>query len=274
MGKSQGYTTMSLSCRPAIATVDLRPRPAIHSRKKWIREDQLRPDATQRLFCFPYAGGGASVFEAWPGHLEDEMDVVAVQLPGRESRTGEAPYTDLLEAVKATAQAILPFLDRPFAFFGHGMGGLLSYELAHELQRSGKIPFHLFISACGVPHLPRKSRLHHALPRPQLLKELRHLTGTESELFESSEYLDLLLSSFRSDLQMLDDYEYRQRPLLSCPITALYGTDDKLADKRDMQEWSRYSSGSFGLCVIPGDHFFLKSSEDILLELLSRRIRA
>jgi medium-chain acyl-[acyl-carrier-protein] hydrolase len=258
------------SSKAAVASTMVRQSTASNNdRNIWIRRSQPRTNATCRLFCFPYAGGGASIFDQWDGR---EVEVVAVQLPGREDRLTEAPFTDLAKAVKAIAFGISPLLEEPFAFLGHSMGGLLGFELAHELKKSGKEPFHLFVSGCVAPHLPRKSRLHHNLPRNQFMRELRQLNGTSEELLDSPEYVDLLLSFLRPDLQMVDEYQCKKRPPLSCPVTAIYGTEDKLANKRDMQEWNRYTTGSFGLCAIPGDHFFLKSATDILLELISRRI--
>jgi medium-chain acyl-[acyl-carrier-protein] hydrolase len=251
-------------------TASVRRQPGNSSSSVWIKRGHLRKNAAYRLFCLPYAGGGASIFERWSGRLSDEAEIMAVQLPGRENRSKEAAFTDLLTAVKAVASGISPFLEEPFAFFGHSMGALLAFELAHELRQLGKEPFHLFVSACGAPHLPQKSRLHHALPRTQFLKEMRLLNGTDEELLDSPEYVDMLLSFLRPDLQMIDEYQYRQRPPLSCGITAFYGTEDRIAEKKDMQEWRRYGNGLFRLCVVPGDHFFLKSAEEIVLELISR----
>jgi medium-chain acyl-[acyl-carrier-protein] hydrolase len=254
---------MSAGSKAAVAPTMVRRSLANLDQNVWVRRGQSSPNSTSRLFCFPYAGGGASIFDQWGGHFSDEMEVVAVQLPGREERFKEAPFTEMSKVEKAIASGISPFLEKSFAFFGHSMGGLLAFELAHEIRQSGKEPFHLFVSACVAPHLRRKSRLHHDLPRSQFPRELRHLDGMAEELLNLPECLDL---------QMVDEYQCRQRPPLSCPITAFYGTEDKLANKLDMQEWRGYTSGSFGLCAIPGDHFFLKSATDILLELISRRI--
>src|SRR5690349_18667918 len=144
MREPHEHSTIITNGKAAVAAGEVRRRFESSSRNPWIKGDRRRMNATHRLFCFPYAGAGASIFERWSGRLTDEVEVVAVQLPGRENRLREAPFTELLTAVKAIAVGISPFLDKPFAFFGHSMGGLLGFELAHELRQSGKEPFHLF----------------------------------------------------------------------------------------------------------------------------------
>jgi len=95
----------------------------------WIDYLKPNPRANVRLFCFPYAGGGASIFRTWANDVPTGVEVCPVQLPGRESRLIEQPFTRLSSLVQALAQAISPYLDVPFAFFGHSMGALISFEL-------------------------------------------------------------------------------------------------------------------------------------------------
>src|SRR5687767_13169779 len=103
-----------------------------------IRNSQphLRPHL--RLFCFPYAGGGASIFRTWSVGLPEGVQVCAVQFPGREERLSEEPFDHWREIVKALADVFSPNLaELPFIFFGHSMGALISFELARELRRRG-----------------------------------------------------------------------------------------------------------------------------------------
>ena len=121
----------------------------------WITCRAPQPDAAVRLFCFPYAGGGASVYRDWPRLLADNVEVCAIQLPGRENRLKEPLIRQLPALIEKLVVEIRPFLTRPFAFFGHSMGALLNYELTHALMAAGAPgPAHLFFSAYRAPHLP------------------------------------------------------------------------------------------------------------------------
>jgi len=104
---------------------------------RWVMYPRPNPDARLRLFCFPYAGGGASVFYAW-AEGSPQMEVCPVQLPGRESRLSEPPFTRLPPLVQALASDIRTHLDKPFAFLGHSMGATIAFELARELAREQK----------------------------------------------------------------------------------------------------------------------------------------
>ncbi len=151
--------------------------PATHTGQKsrtaqdpWISTPAHRPDARMRLFCFPYAGGGTSAYNPWAKSLPDEIALYSIRLPGRESRLREAPHVRMAPLVQDLADALSPYLDLPFAFFGHSMGGLVTFELARQLRRQhAPQPLHLFVSSHRAPP---------AQPRSAALQPLRRRTGT------------------------------------------------------------------------------------------------
>src|SRR5262245_17886558 len=127
----------------------------------WISHWRHNPEARLRLFCLPYAGGGASSYKTWAENLPPAVEVCPVQPPGREGRRGELPFTRLLPLIGAISEAILPLLDRPFALFGHSLGAKVAFELARALQQKhGFNPVYLFISACPAPQLPNHEMIH------------------------------------------------------------------------------------------------------------------
>src|SRR5215216_1291987 len=87
----------------------------------WFKPAAPNPSAPLRLFCFPYAGGGSTIFRNWPRQLSPHVEVVTALLPGREGRLREPPLDRVDKVVDAAAENIRPWLDRPFAFFGHSM---------------------------------------------------------------------------------------------------------------------------------------------------------
>ena len=100
---------------------------------RWVWSPRPNPGARLRLFCYPYAGGRAAVYRRWPESLPASIEVCAIEPPGHGTRLSETPFTRLSPLVEALAAALDPYLDRPFAFFGHSLGSLVSFELAGGL---------------------------------------------------------------------------------------------------------------------------------------------
>ena len=119
---------------------------------KWLVTSELRPAARVRLFCFPFAGGGSAVFRSWASSLESDIEVISVEPPGRLGRIHEEPVSDIKSFVDELIEEMLPLLDKPFAFFGHCLGGLTMYETARRLIHTTEFhPTHLFASGRDLP---------------------------------------------------------------------------------------------------------------------------
>src|ERR1035441_10334502 len=158
----------------------------------WISCRKPGPKTRLRLFCFPYAGAGAGTFLTWSDNLPADVEVCPVQLPGRGARMTERPFTQLSPLVEALAQALAPLLDKPFAFFGHSLGALVSFELARQIRRQyGVHPVRLFVSAGRAPQIPDRLPAIHTLPDKEFLLELRRLNGTLSELLDHEELMNI-----------------------------------------------------------------------------------
>lgn len=224
-----------------------------------------------RLFCFPYAGGSAHIFDAWPGLLPSSLEVVAVQLPGRGKRFAERPYVRLASLVTDLQWAIAPLLDRPFAIFGHSMGALLAFELTRCIRRKGwKLPVQLFVSGARAPHNQPPERQLHTLSKREFVAELRQLNGTPPEILEAQELIELLLPTLYADFELLETYTYAAEAALPVPITALGGLDDPTMSPHDLSAWRAHTSEGFCAIMFPGDHFFIKGCERQLLRLLGQ----
>jgi medium-chain acyl-[acyl-carrier-protein] hydrolase len=223
----------------------------------WI--DRFPQSTTSlRLFCFPCAGGGASAYRAWHAELPGGIELCPIQLPGRESRYRERPFESLDTLVLAIADAIAPWLDRSYAFFGHSMGGLVAFELARELRRRGlPEPRHLFVAGITPPRPRVASRSRHQLNDVELLDELRRFGGTPARLLDEPEVVRLLLPVLRADLAVVETYHPRLEPPLSVPIAAFAGAWDPEAPPDAMADWRAQTDAAFQLMTFAGDHFFL-----------------
>jgi len=238
----------------------------------WLVRARPNEHAGLRLFCFPYAGGGALAFRPWADHMPSSVEVCSVQPPGRETRIKEPPFNQVLLMARAIAEAIDPYLDKPFAFFGHSMGALIAFELARELRRtSGRLPVKLYVSGRVAPQLPlrRPSPLHN-LSAAEFKEALRGLNGTPEAVLENELLMGLLTPLLRADFSVNEAYAYVAEPPLGCPIYALGGLRDAEIDREHLDGWREQTSGEFELRLFPGDHFYLNTAQQLLLQVLSQ----
>jgi surfactin synthase thioesterase subunit len=237
----------------------------------WFQNIHVRGRVDLKLFCFPYAGGTASIFRSWANLLPSAIQVIPVELPGRGGRISELPYVSLPPLVEALADAILPLLDTPFAFFGHSMGAVIGFELARCLRQAhGREPYALIASGRRAPHVPDTDPVTYNLPHDEFIEELKRIEGTPSEVLEHAELMELVLPLLRADFQLIQTYEYHEGDPLRCNIFAYCGSQDEEETRELMSKWQEQTLSRFKLHVLPGDHFFLRSSQKLLLELLAR----
>src|SRR5207344_3079029 len=123
-----------------------RYRPAMTTASPWLVCFEPVPNASVRLFCFPYAGGGAAVYRSWRTELPDGVELWAVRPPGRELRYKERAYHRMGPLVDALEKELEPVLDLPHAFFGHSLGAITAFEVARQLERRGRGPRQVLVS--------------------------------------------------------------------------------------------------------------------------------
>jgi surfactin synthase thioesterase subunit len=241
----------------------------------WILAPSLpRPEAPHRLFCFPYAGGGASTFASWAACLPAGVEVFPVQLPGRENRLREPLFRELPPLVEALATALTPLLNRPFAFFGHSLGALIAFELTRWLRRhSGPLPMLLMLSAQAPPHLPRNYPSPYALSDDSFLQELaRRYGGIPSQLFSDRELRELFLPVLQADFALLAAYRYQAEAPLEMSLEVFGGEQDRAVRHDELYAWQEHTRGPIRLRLYPGDHFYVKPSRDALMADIARAL--
>ncbi|AJC52681.1 MULTISPECIES: alpha/beta fold hydrolase [Streptomyces] len=230
-------------------------------RNRWFYQAEPQDDAGVRLFCLPYAGGSASAYRTWRDLAPDHVHVHPLELPGRGARWGETPVSKLPLIADMLADALAGHLDRPYALFGHSMGGLIAFELTRTLRGRGlPQPVHLFVSGSAAPDLPRTRQPIHAAPDVDVLEELRFLGGTPTELLNDAGLMELLLPALRADFSLLETYQYHAQPPLTVPLTVFGGNADALVASEKLHRWLRQTSAASRLVVLPGEHFFLHSA--------------
>ena len=242
--------------------------------ERWFPlRDARRSAAALRLFVFPYAGGRASAFRTWGGGLPEAVEVLALQPPGREQRLAERPLESVPEAVEAFLPAVLPLCDRPFAFFGHSLGGLLAYELTRALRaRGAPLPVHFFASGSRAPHAPLPERPVHVLSGQAFLDRLQALGGTPQAVLDCRELMELFTPMLLADFRMSETYRAEHPEPLPMPLSILGGTEDAEVRPERLAAWAEVAGAGSELLWFPGGHFFLHAEERGVLDAVARAL--
>ncbi|NUK02263.1 thioesterase [Streptomyces lunaelactis] len=234
-----------------------------------------RADSRHRLICFPHAGAGAGAYADWAGLLPPEIELAAVQLPGRQNRIAEDPVTEVGPLVRVLTQALRPVMDGSFSFFGHSGGAILAFELARALQRKGgPQPSHLFLSAQSAPGTTGRVRRLHDLSDDELGAEVVRLGGIEAEIAEDEDVMDALLMTLRADFELWENHRIEPGPRLSVPITVLSGQSDPRAPLDTLDGWREQTDGPFGTRFYPGGHFYFLGEAAELVGHISQTLLA
>jgi medium-chain acyl-[acyl-carrier-protein] hydrolase len=237
------------------------------SSTKWILFPWPNPLAKLRLFCFHHAGGSAQVFHGWPGRLPPGVEMGAIQLPGRGQRLGESHIRRLAPLSRIIAQELLPYLDKPFVFYGHSLGALLCFETARSLRRENwRQPAHLFVSATEAPHRRSERETISGLPKNGLIKKLREFNGAPVETLQNDELFELMEPTIRADFELCETYGYHPEPPLECSMTIYGGMEDHEVKAERLAAWSEMTVGASEIRMFPGGHFYFNTSQAVFLQ--------
>lgn len=242
---------------------------------EWFRLMSPERPCEINLVCFPYAGGSASVFRRWHCGLPDHVAVYGLEMPGRSVRFREPLVRSSSALIPQVGAALLAHIDGPFAFFGYSMGAILAFETARWLREMhGVLPIHLYVAAMSAPHLPAAKQMRHTLGDESFWSGIKHLNGTPEELANNAEFIEVILPILRADVQIVETYTYTASRPLSCPITALAGSADRDCPSDTVVKWRAHTSARFRFQMFSGQHFFIRTEEQAVLQLLSADLAA
>lgn len=248
------------------------PAPAADA-GKWFLVPRPSRAPRLRIFCIPFLGGLGSVFSGWVRHLPEEIELQALQLPGRPPRHAEAAHSRYPELVDALRDALLPRLDAPYAIYGHSLGALLAFGLAHALRDAGApAPEHLFLAAYPAPHLHNPVGDIAGLPEAEFIEGLKRLRGIPEQVLADSELLNVFLPSLRAEIALLNSYAHEARTPLAVPATILGGTHDHVVTAAEIDAWRQHFAGAVDVREIDGGHYFVKDAPRSVVDVVLARL--
>jgi len=240
---------------------------------KWFLISRPKPLARYRLFCFPYAGGSASAYLPWEDLLPAQVELVAIQPPGRANRLDERLSTSVVETAEQLARVIPPLLDRPYLTYGHSMGSIVSFELLHLLKASGlPLPRRYFGAARQGPQVPRRIAPFYDYPLEEFKIELKRFGGTPDAVLENAELMEMLVPMLRTELRAA--YAYRREPVakLECDVSIFGGTRDEIVLPEELPPWQEHFLKKMDFRLFDGSHFFMEDNKDQVVSAICESI--
>jgi len=235
---------------------------------RWLQYPQPRPAAPMRLVCLPHAGGGAAVFRQWAVELPDWIELIAVKLPGRESRIGEPAHHDWSDLLTELHEELVASVQSPFALFGHSFGAMVSYELTDRGGSTGFLPCQLIVAGCAAPAVPRPVPALADLPRDEILAGLCGYGAMPAEVV-NSDVFDLMLPTVRADLRLAESWWRRPARPVGVPLLTLSGLADQVAPVRDCLRWRDFALAGYRHAELTGDHFFPHTERTAVLAMIA-----
>lgn len=239
----------------------------------WFRRYRQIPEPRLCLVCFPHAGGSAGVYRSWADRLPGDVEVLAVQYPGRQDRLHEPCIDRMDRLVDLVIDALEPVRDRPLALFGHSMGASVAHEVAVRLATpSPPSLVTLFVSARMPPrhHRPRDLQFDDEA----LLADIRTLNPGDAQILQDPDMRALMLPAIRADYRLADTHRPSPDSMIDVPVVAYVGDQDPHVGVWQMSAWSDVTKAGFDLVAFPGNHFYLVPNEAELVDDVARRLDA
>ena len=248
---------------------------------KWIIRTKKVENPRLRLFCLPYFAGGASIFSSWHELLPDDIEICAIQFPGREERGDEKAYDDVFELVAKLAEVMEPLLTAPCAFYAHSSGAGVALELTRYLRKKLDVhPTRFMVGGWRAPHLESPFEFLNAIADDEVYKEknipnikghLRSLEIPES-VVENDAVFGEMLPALRADILLGKKYRYYEDEPLACPVIAFAGKNDSVFSEKQIKEWCKHTSKEFKYEVVDGSHLFCRDNKEELLRIVTEEL--
>lgn len=248
---------------------------------KWVHRANIVEKPRLRLFCLPYFGGGASIFNSWHESLPSDVEVCAIQFPGREERADERAYDDINDLVAKISEVIEPLLTTPVAFYAHSSGAGIGFELARYLRREHDVhPTYFMAGGWRAPHLESPFEFLNAIGDdevyadkniPNIKNHMKQLAIPE-EVINNEEVFNEMLPGLRAEILLGKRYSYYEEEKFTCPLIAFAATDDPVFSVDQIKSWEEQAGGPFKFETLTGGHLFCRDNKEDLLEKIAAEL--
>lgn len=213
-----------------------------------------------RLFCLPYAGGTTRMYRPWLDRLRPDVELVALDLAGRGTRTAETRPESLAAAADDLACRVESMAGGDeYALYGHSMGAVLAYEITLRLGgRRAHGPRHLFAAACRPPGRHRGGSPLHVLPDEAFLGAMVALGGVPAEFLAEPDTVRFYAEMIRADYRLYEEHCETAKPrTIQTPISVIVGAEDPIVPVTIAEAWSTVTTEPVTTKILPGaGHFF------------------
>lgn len=239
----------------------------------WFVRPVKRPHAKINLFCLPYAGGSARIYQSWPEYLPEFVELIAIEPPGRGRRMQEPAFDSMKALVQELSGALRSQIERPYVVLGHSMGSRIGLNTLCELDRAGyPLPLHFIASGSAPPHITKKRKKIHMLSDDELIKELQSYNATPDEVLNNKELMEIYLPLLRADFAVAEEELIPNLPPLNCNATVFGGINDSRVSEGDCFAWQEYFSPPIEVSIFEGGHFFIDSARNEVMRKVSKII--
>lgn len=215
-----------------------------------------KPNGGQ-IFWFPHAGAGPSSLVRGAKSVNGDFSLLAASLPGREDRYKEGFSASLDDIIGQFQKTICSEITGPYGFVGHSFGSLIAFLLAQRFAEADNPPRFLAVQTLTSPDRIQYIQSVASKTDEEFIDYIdNRFGGIPDSLKQHKEAMELFLPIVRYDMQLLESYEFDHPDPLPIPMIALGGTDDRAVSRAELDGWSLFTSESFSLRILPGDHFF------------------
>lgn len=232
------------------------------AKSKWFAYTSENPDSKLNLFCFPYAGGSASVFVQWKKNIGADISVFPVLYPFREARRSERMPETVQELAKSFVDENEELLkSKDFAIFSHCAGAVIAYEVIVFLREKCNIEPKFFVVSGAEPPQYSLNTFEHLKNAndDDFLKYLIDSHFVNADIVNNTGFLTYYIPIIREDFKSLFTYSKTEAEKFNCPIHSFVGKEDAVIDHSKLESWKEYTAVKTEFKVFDGDHYYFTS---------------